>query len=179
MTGRAQHEQKLAAGLEALRGLPVADLDTLIDFRPRRKKAGVSRVVGFNITPMIDMTFLLLTFYILASSFEQSEGVLSARLPRTGAVATTPLPISPIHVRVHPAGSDPSQYAVSIDSITQRPSSPTELTALLLEVQQRPGFDADTPVVVHADPRIRWDHVVNVWNAAVRAKYRSIAFGDQ
>ena len=39
------------------------------------------------------------------------------------------------------------------------------------------GFDKDTPVIIHAGDLVRWDQVVNAFNAARRAGYASVNFG--
>ncbi|HEY3246533.1 MAG TPA: biopolymer transporter ExbD [Phycisphaerae bacterium] len=183
MSRSALSASALGAELAALRGAGAAvrsaAIDPFVPFRPRRKRSKPAREVGFNITPMIDMTFLLLTFYILASSFEQSEGVLASRMPRSGAVASVALPISPVVVRVQQVGVGPNDFSVAIEGAPQRPASFEELTGLLRQIQQKPGFDSETPVVIQADQRVRWDHIVNVWNSAVRARFRNIAFSEE
>ena len=52
------------------------------------------------------------------------------------------------------------------------------IRVVLTDVVQQPGFGPDTPVVVVAEGRVPWDHVVNAWNAALRAGFVRIAFGD-
>ena len=42
---------------------------------------------GLNMTPLIDMVFLLLIFFLVATTFTQEERDLSVRLPNTSAVA--------------------------------------------------------------------------------------------
>jgi biopolymer transport protein ExbD len=45
---------------------------------PRRERTGP---VGFNITPMIDVVFLLVIFFLVVSHFAQSEQVADVELP--------------------------------------------------------------------------------------------------
>ena len=65
-----------------------------------------------------------------------------------------------------------------IDRLDQVPQSFTELSGFLVDLQQQPGFDRDTPVVIVAGNEVRWDHVVSCWNAALRAECTKIAFAD-
>jgi biopolymer transport protein ExbD len=74
-------------------------------------------------------------------------------------------------------GPEMEDYDLGIDNIEQTPADFRELTALLGEIQTKPGFDDETPVVIVADPKVRWDQVVDAWNAAVRCRYKNIAFG--
>ncbi|RJP35444.1 MAG: biopolymer transporter ExbD [Phycisphaerales bacterium] len=151
----------------------------VVHFRPRRKRVPREMsALGLNITPMIDMTFLLLIFFVVTTTFDRPEGVLASKLPQQSS-RYVPLPLSPIVVRVHPQGADRSGYDLQIDNVSAQPGDFVELAALLQELQTRPGFDADTPVVIMAAAGVRWDHVVNCWNAAVRVKYKNVLFGEE
>ena len=141
--------------------------------RRRRKRAPVS----INLTPMIDVTFLLQIFFLVTSSFERPEGLLASRLPRRGegAAASAALPISPIVVRLSPDGEG---YRIRVDHFTNAPVTFSDLAAFLRDVQGNPGFDDETPVVIMPEGDVAWDHVVGCWNAAVRAACKQIMFGS-
>lgn len=142
--------------------------------RRRRRRRHRSSSLTINLTPMIDVTFLLLIFFLATSTFEKPEGLFAARLPRHSGVASVSLPISPIIVRLVPDGD---RFRIRIDNFTAAPASFADLTDFLKNVQGNPGFDDETPVVIVADDALEWDHVVGCWNAAVRASCKSIAFG--
>ncbi len=134
--------------------------------------------LGVNITPLIDMSFTMLIFFVVTTRFEQPEGILASRLPRDAGVPTVALPISPIVVRLYRAGESGDDYTVSVDRFDNAPQDFASLPAFLSGIKEQPGFDAETPVVIVADDAIRWDHVVNCWNAAVRAGFERIAFAE-
>ena len=136
--------------------------------------------MSVNLTPMIDVTFLLLIFFLVSTTFKRLEGLLPAELPQTrGVLDVTPLPISPIIVRLGAVEGLPDQVSIVIQHFADQPADFDALFAMLTGILERPGFDADTPVVIQANGDVAWDHVVNAWNAAVRAGYRSIVFsGD-
>jgi biopolymer transport protein ExbD len=149
-----------------------------VHFRPTRKyRRARGMPFAINYAPMIDVTFLLLIFFLVTTTFERAEGILSSRLPRDTGAPTVPLPISPIVVRLNQTGPEIDDYNLGIDNIEQAPADFHELTVLLGEIQTKPGFDDETPVVIVADSKVRWDHVVDAWNAAVRCRYKNIAFG--
>lgn len=127
--------------------------------------------------PMIDMTFLLFSFVLVTSNFERPEGVLASQLPQSTA-SSVALPFSPIVVRLSQAGPADGPE-IRIDRFTDSPRTLAELPGLLAEVQRRPGFDRDTPVVIAAGDEVQWDHVVGAWNAALRAGCTNIAFSEQ
>lgn len=150
----------------------------IVHFRPRRKRQKPGGpAVSLNLVPMTDVCFLLLIFFFLSTRFEKAEGLLPSRLPQQGT-GSVPLPLSPIVVRIASAGERGEGYALRLDNTAHIPADFNELAGVLSEIQQRPGFDADTPVVIMSDAQVRWDHVVNCWNAAVRVKYKNVLFGQ-
>lgn len=142
--------------------------------RQRRRGRHRSSTLAINLTPMIDVVFLLLIFFLVTSTFEKPEGLFAANLPRESGVGSVSLPISPIIVRLTPAGDG---CRIRIDNFTEAPASFGDLSNFLRNVQGNPGFDDETPVVIVADDTLAWDHVVGCWNAAVRASCKSIVFG--
>ena len=150
----------------------------VVHFRPRRKRLPPRRgMLTLNLAPMIDVTFLLLIFFLITTTFDLPEGVLASKLPRDTGVSV-PLPLSPIVIRVDPAGPEFADYTMRLDNASQVPADFNELASMLEEIQNRPGFDDETPVVIMAGGGVRWDHLVNCWNAAVRVKYKNIMFGE-
>jgi biopolymer transport protein ExbD len=136
----------------------------------RAKRDGSFNV---NLTPAIDVTFLLLIFFVVATRFAAPEGVLSTRMPQEqGVLETTPLPISPIRIRLTQISDG---YAVAVDNWRSQPGSFSELTTLLEDIQRRPGFDAETPVIIFAGDDVEWDHVTNCFNAVRRAHHAGVA----
>ncbi len=136
----------------------------------------VGSTIAVNLAPMIDVTFLLLIFFLVTTTFERAEGILSSELPATDASAATPLPISPIVVRLTPDGV--AGCTILVDGLDVIPEDFAQLVDVLLSLQQQPGFDAQTPVVIVADQHVRWDHVVECWNSALRAGCKRIAFAE-
>lgn len=142
--------------------------------RRKRQPTGIS--IGVNLAPMIDMTFLLLIFFLVTTTFERVEGILASDLPPVSTSEGVPLPISPIVVRLsaQPGGAGCS---IAVDHFGPPPNNFDELVDLIRQIQQKPGFDTKTPVVVVAEPVVRWDNVVDCWNAALRAGCKRVAFG--
>ena len=145
--------------------------------RGRRRRTSLSMTL--NLAPMIDVTFLLLIFFSVTTTFKRAEGYLGAKLPKDAGRVTVSLPISPIVVRIQQFGLGPGDYRLRIDNFLDAPATFADLTRFLENVQGNPGFSEDTPVVIAAEPDVAWDHVVNCWNAALRAGCKNIAFGGQ
>ncbi len=151
----------------------------VVHFRSRRARAPRElTALTLNLAPMVDVVFLLLIFFITTTTFKRAEGFLPAQLPHQGSLADrVALPISPIVVRVRQTGGGPTDYLLDVENFIDRPTTFNELAGFLEELQEIPGFDEETPVVIKAGDEVQWDHVVGCWNAAVRAGCRRISFG--
>jgi len=142
--------------------------------RRRRKLA-----MTVNIAPMIDVSFLLLIFFLVTTTFERAEGILSSRMPtEQGQRASVALPISPIVVRIKKTGARDEDFSIHIDRFDGAPQSFDELPDFLRGLFDKPGFGEETPVVIVAAGDVPWDHVVACWNAAIRAGGKKIAFAE-
>ena len=142
---------------------------------------GLGGVMSLNLTPMIDVVFLLLFFFLLVSRFRGSEGLLAAQLPAQTAAISTAIPQTPIRVRFVPVVGDPDDCRVVLEPFGQStPMKLDELAAALRSVAdpQRgiAGFDRNTPVHLLAGDDVRWDHVVNAYNAAIAARFEKVFF---
>jgi len=151
--------------------------------RSRRQQARPSASALMNLgrfASMIDLSFLLLIFFLTTTRFSRPEGLLSAPMPSTGGAfaASVALPLTPIVVRMQMSGETPGAVALSVNEETDPPQSFDQLSKVLREFQTRRGFDPETPVVLVAADDVPWDHVVSAWNAALNAGCTRIAFGD-
>ena len=146
----------------------------------RRRYRNTSGGIDFSIhlAPMIDVTFLLLIFFLVTTTFDRAEGILASDLPKTHNRPAISLPISPIVVRIKQTGIGEDDYSIKIDRFDDVPQSFSLLSGFLVQIQHRPGFDRDIPVVIVAGDDVRWDHVVSCWNAAIRAECTRIAFAE-
>lgn len=143
----------------------------------RRGRRGLPRI-ALNLTPMIDMVFLLLFFFLAVSRFGPQEGMLPTQLPiRTGAAAAD-IPQTPIRVRFMADPADPEQCLVSVDRFNETPLAIRSLAENLEKIKQVPGFHVRTPIHLLAGEEVRWDHVVNAYNAAMAAGYEKVFFAD-
>lgn len=140
-------------------------------------RRGNGNVFSVNIAPMIDMTFLLLVFFLVTTTFEHAEGILDSKLPRELGEKTVALPLSPIVIHLRQVGPDIDDVEITLDGVEQKPANEEELTAFIEQLHDKPGFDRSTPVVIVSEQSVRWDHVVACWNAALRAGSERIAFG--
>lgn len=145
--------------------------------RSRRRPAPRGTQIAISFAPMIDVTFLLLIFFLVTTTFERAEGLLTGKMPHETRPTAVPLPLTPVIIRLNQTGPSHDDYTILLDHFDVAPADVRELTDVLLQIQEQPGFDTATPVVIVAEDDVRWDHVVGCWNAALRAGCERIAFG--
>ena len=75
--------------------------------RQKRARLRESRAIQPPLTPMIDVTFQLLIFFLLACQFKVAEGVILAKLPTiAGPEQVAPLDVERIEILLTPAGAN-------------------------------------------------------------------------
>ena len=141
--------------------------------------------VGLNLTPMIDVVFQLLIYFLLATNFALGEQVFRMDLPERGGstMMNDPfdIPEEPLRIRVLSTAPEGETLSVTLPPQYPRPGDLAELERFLAE--NRAGdtiglFLADHPIQIVPAPETRWEHVVDVFNAVIRAGYRSVHFSD-
>lgn len=127
-----------------------------------------------KMTPMIDVIFLLLTFFIATSSFRAPEEALPTHLLASGAGAVAP-PVEPeleeleeVVVRLLWSGD-----AVSWE-INRRPLARLAEVAAVLEPLAR--VQSNLPVVIDAAGEAPLTHVIDVYDLCRRLGFERIHF---
>ncbi len=116
-----------------------------------RKPVEISTVL--SLTPLIDVVFLLLLFFMLASVFHrEGEIEIAAR----GTSTQEPTVTRPLFVRVHPDGrydvnGEPVAAAQFGSSIAATLAASTELSGVVLQVRK----GASTQIVVDSLTALR------------------------
>jgi len=139
--------------------------------------------MSLNLTPMIDVVFLLLFFFLVVTRFGAGEGVLPAQIPTRSTPVTAEVPRAPLRVRLVMEPPDGrvegglNACRVTIDRFNETPIDMSALAAALRKIREmNVGFDEQAPVHLIAGDEIAWDHVVNAYNAALAAEFYKIYF---
>jgi biopolymer transport protein ExbD len=157
-----------------------ADAEATTHHISARKKRGLPPAkMQLNLTSMIDVIFQLLVYFVVTASFTIGEGVITAKLPQGGANASEAKdPKTPVHIILSSAGI----WNVSVTIQSKSLHSFSELEDYLVELQHdrermRNGvYRPDHPLIIKPDGEVRWQHVVNAFNAAVAARYTNVSF---
>lgn len=111
---------------------------------------------AINLTPMIDVVFTLLVFFMLATTFLERERLLGLELPTAS------------HADRAPVNGRELVINVALDGqmwIDGRRVDASELASVLTETVRR---DAATPVTVRGDRRSQLEQVVHVLDECMR-----------
>jgi len=148
--------------------------------RRRQRRHIVREVLALNLTPMLDCVFNVLLFLIVVTRFATPEGTLPAKLPAKGAAVARAegfeVPREPVRLYLSADPARAEGCLVRIDDKTSVAVPRAELIGRLRSLLQQPGYDSRTPVYLLADDRVRWDDVVNAYNAALAASFQRIFF---
>ena len=127
------------------------------------------------LTPMIDLVFLLLTFWICASVGRVSEQVLATELAGSAVAAETipaedPPPLGELWVRLERAGA---ATTVTVNGRTYADLS--ELEGVLRGVAAA-GAAGEVPVILDVGGAVPAGDVVRVYDAARAAGFEAVSF---
>jgi biopolymer transport protein ExbD len=121
---------------------------------------------------MIDVTFQLLLFFLLATTFRQAEGQIPAAMPQRsfGGLAQQDV-VKPLVLSLRRAADDGVLYELSGTSTAWK--NPQELYAGLVALRESFGSD-QVPVTIQPNWDVPWKSVVEAFNQALRAKFRNV-----
>ena len=121
-----------------------------------------------NLTPLIDVVFLLLIFFMVSTTFER-ESVIKVTLPESSGEI---------------AEQDAQDLLVTIDSegryfLGEQQVVNTELSTLKSALAMQAGDRRDIPVVINADAKTPHEAVVRVMDAAMQLGLIHIQFATR
>jgi biopolymer transport protein ExbD len=127
------------------------------------------RSSGINLTPLIDVVFLLLIFFMVSTTFTR-ETRLSVELPEAdGQAATEELPRQ-LEVLVDREGS----YAVNGDLLVNR-----KIETIMSALELASRADKSMPITIIADAEAPHRAVVSVMDAAGRLGFSQLSIATQ
>ncbi len=133
--------------------------------------------IGIRMTPMIDVIFLLLTFFVLTAKFQEPEQVLPILIGSANAqpAQRTIEPLA-IYLKSDAAGCKVEMAGQS--EITLSNQNPQEgLLTLTESLQTTPAMKTSgIPVELYCDDAVSWDLVVKVYDLLYALGARDITF---
>ena len=145
------------------------------------KKKSLARqyVVLLPVTPLVDVTFQLLLYFMICGVFDD-ERQIPGSLP-TGRIAGrgTKKDIGPeletLTIRVIPTGRDHETAMFQLDGEPRAYASSQKLFERL--VARRVALDTkQVPILIAPAPNVRWGNVVEAFCQCSRADYEKVGF---
>lgn len=132
------------------------------------------------LTPMIDVIFLLLVFFVWTTGFQAVEYLLPSPLSSAAGTRPTVADVPPpeadfdtVVVRVRNAGDGSADEGIAIEVN----GSPMESEAATLAfLQSLAELKADAPVVLAPDPDVAVKHVIRLYDGARLAGFEILQF---
>ncbi|MCE5277296.1 MAG: biopolymer transporter ExbD [Planctomycetaceae bacterium] len=158
---------KQIAGEEAVHYVP-----------PRKKRERPKAAMQPPMTPMIDVTFQLIIFFLVGFQMRETEGLIPSALPQ-GDIGKSAEPeiFKKVFIRVQAQGDLKDRAVYQIKETLIQTTDPEELR-VYLEGQKQSQNSDKVPVVIQADGDVQWEFIVEAFNAAVRAKLKNVAFAS-
>jgi len=137
-------------------------------------------VVGVGMTPLIDMIFLLLIFFLVTANFRLDEGYLPIRLPTARAEELPLGRAEPLAVSISGAG-DGSLIQVGPTEPIQIKTQSLEadlalLAQRLVDVMRAQKRIACDPIEIVCEGNVSWEHLVKVYNLLFGMGIEDITF---
>lgn len=154
---------------------------TRISQRRGRENARIS----INLVAMIDVVFLLLIYFMTVTDFKLGEEIYRMDLPQRQPSAQLADPFEldeePLRITIDSAGRGDDLYVLSLSGPYERPATFEDLYEFLHRQQisqETTGgfFAANHPIIVEPARNVRWEHAIEVFNAAAKARYTNITF---
>ncbi|MBT8486722.1 MAG: biopolymer transporter ExbD [Phycisphaerales bacterium] len=162
-----------------------ANGDTVIEHRTARQRRGRARPrIALNLTAMIDVTFLLLVYFMVATEFKLGEEVYRLDLPdrRAAQAARDPFELDEEPLRIQIATLGRQGYRLRIDGPYPQPETFDDLHEFLRSrriADEVPGglFEPSHPIIIEPTRTTRWQHAMETFNAAARARFTNVTLG--
>jgi len=135
-----------------------------------------------NLTSMIDVVFLLLIYFMVATEFRSAEASFPMDLPEKGRNAALVLDDEPLVVLVESSGTMPGDVRVQLEGPWKSIHSLLELKNFL-KANRADGFGSGGlftpthPIIVRPNNETRWEHAMAAYNTLVEARYTNITLG--
>lgn len=150
----------------------------------RRRGIG-SGGISLNLTAMIDVVFLLLIYFMVATNFKVGEEIYRLDLPDRNQAFEELDPFEldeePLRISVSSSPFGRLNYRLAIEGPYPQPDDFEELFRFLAERQINEFtsgglFESDHPIIIAPTITTRWEHAMEVFNCAARAHYTNVIF---
>lgn len=105
--------------------------------------------LGLNLTPMIDILFLLIIFFMVATKFDELERNIQVAVPQVANADESPLEVKPLVVSVDASG------AIELDG------SPVTLEQLTARLKAARASSGNPSVIIRGDGKCAFQGIAS------------------
>jgi biopolymer transport protein ExbD len=155
-------------------------------FTARKRRRRERPRIALNLTAMIDITFLLLVYFMTATQFRLGEEVYRLDLPDRRAESQPRDPFEldeePLRIAIATTGPGLHAYRIQVAGPYLQPRSFDELFEFLDRRRIGSGttgglFEPEHPIIIEPTRTTMWQHALEAFNAAARAHYTNVTLG--
>jgi biopolymer transport protein ExbD len=133
-----------------------------------------------DMTPIIDVVFNLLIFFMLTMNFPKEEGLLLAYLPKDQGLSQSQVQQKELEeIRVSISKASKEAKAVIRIGNTTVPDPEIDSTPLISRLKGLMGSNSETPVIIDPSRLAEFKYVIYVLNACKTAGVREIKFAGK
>ncbi len=130
-----------------------------------RRPSEFDEEIGFNLTPIIDCLLFLNLFFMLATTFKDTEKALDVNLPEAKSGRAESLDVKEVVINVMADG----RMKVG-DRIL-------DMDGLVAHLKQVALTDKNTPITIRGDRGTEFQNAVRAMDACSRAQLKRVAVG--
>lgn len=162
-----------------------AEEEVIAHTRISQRRGRENARISLNLVAMIDVVFLLLIYFLTVTDFKLGEEIYRMDLPQRQPAAQLADPFEldedPLRIIIDSAGRGDDHYAISLSGPYESPATFDDLYDFLNQQQiseNKTGgfFAADHPIIVEPARNVRWEHAIEAFNAAAKARYTNVTF---
>lgn len=138
-------------------------------------QTGAATDIDSAMTPMIDVVFLLLVFFVWTASFQIVEQVMPSEVSQAaGADPSEDVPV--------PQEADFDNLVIKIEmegpspkwSVSDQPLA--DLEAVRKQLTTIAQISTEAPVILYPEPNVPLEHIMNAWDAAKVSGFAKVQF---
>jgi biopolymer transport protein ExbD len=146
-------------------------------------RARITKTIGLNLTSMIDVVFLLLVYFMVATEFKTAEESYPMDLPLRQGGQVVLLDNEPLVILIETLGPGLQDISIRLEGPWEPVASLQGLSAFLRanqvsSISMGGLFASSHPIRIRPSENTRWEHAVSAYNVVVDANYTNITLDD-
>jgi biopolymer transport protein ExbD len=134
--------------------------------------------IPLNVTPLIDVIFCLIVFFMCSLHFKQLEGKIESWLPKDKGVHGTPVS-NPVLEEIRVIMSFDRTLGQTVRKVNARPIADDEELGQVLVASNEDFLKlgkTEVPIIIDAEKFVPWRDVINVLNICKKNDLAKIEF---